>query len=288
MKSTLFNMVMVLFVITLLASAGVGAVHMITEEPIAEARVKATREALKQVLPEFDETEVLRDTIENLPVTVHTASEGGRVVGYAVESMTKNGFSGVIRLMVGFAPDGQILNIRVLEQAETPGLGTKMVGAGNPLEKSFVGRNPAQMKLGVKKDGGDVDALTAATISSRAYVDAVSRAYKAYCEKAGVEAAVNTVSGASNTQNAGADGTSGASATRDAGADGASGASNNQETETEAATGATAARPNAEAGTRAAGEDRYRERGLEREGRSNRLQRGSQTVNNAQEGGQNE
>ena len=53
MKSTLFNMVMVLFVITLLASAGVGAVHMITEEPIAEARVKATREALKQVLPEF-------------------------------------------------------------------------------------------------------------------------------------------------------------------------------------------------------------------------------------------
>ena len=274
MKSTLFNMVMVLFVITLLASAGVGAVHMITEEPIAEARVKAPREALKQVLPEFDETEDTALTVENLPVTVHTASEGGRVVGYAVESMTKNGFSGVIRLMVGFAPDGQILNIRVLEQAETPGLGTKMVDAGNSLEKSFVGRNPAQMKLGVKKDGGDVDALTAATISSRAYVDAVSRAYKAYCEKAGVEAAVNT--------------TSGASATRDAGADGASGASNNQETGTEAATGATAARPNAEAGTRAAGEERYRERGLEREGRSNRLQRGSQTVNNAQEGGRNE
>ena len=134
MKSTLFNMVMVLFVITLLASAGVGAVHMITEEPIAEARVKATREALKQVLPEFDETEDTALTVENLPVTVHTASEGGRVVGYAVESMTKNGFSGVIRLMVGFAPDGQILNILVLEQAETPGLGTKMVDAGNSLE----------------------------------------------------------------------------------------------------------------------------------------------------------
>ena len=201
MKSTLFNMVMVLFVITLLASAGVGAVHMITEEPIAEARVKATREALKQVLPEFDETEVLRDTIENLPVTVHTASEKGRVVGYAVESMTKNGFSGVIRLMVGFAPDGQILNIRVLEQAETPGLGTKMVDAGNPLEKSFVGRNPAQMKLGVKKDGGDVDALTAATISSRAYVDAMARAYAAYKRIAeGVApTASDTASGATAT-----------------------------------------------------------------------------------------
>ena len=201
MKSTLFNMVMVLFVITLLASAGVGAVHMITEEPIAEARVKATREALKQVLPEFDETEDTALTVENLPVTVHTASEKGRVVGYAVESMTKNGFSGVIRLMVGFAPDGQILNIRVLEQAETPGLGTKMVDAGNPLEKSFVGRNPAQMKLGVKKDGGDVDALTAATISSRAYVDAMARAYAAYKRIAeGVApAASDTASGATAT-----------------------------------------------------------------------------------------
>ena len=201
MKSTLFNMVMVLFVITLLASAGVGAVHMITEEPIAEARVKATREALKQVLPEFDETEDTALTVENLPVTVHTASEKGRVVGYAVESMTKNGFSGVIRLMVGFAPDGQILNIRVLEQAETPGLGTKMVDAGNPLEKSFVGRNPAQMKLGVKKDGGDVDALTAATISSRAYVDAMARAYAAYKQIAeGVApAASDTASGATAT-----------------------------------------------------------------------------------------
>ena len=171
---------------------------MITEEPIAEARVKATREALKQVLPEFDETEVLRDTIENLPVTVHTASEKGRVVGYAVESMTKNGFSGVIRLMVGFAPDGQILNIRVLEQAETPGLGTKMVDAGNPLEKSFVGRNPAQMKLGVKKDGGDVDALTAATISSRAYVDAINRAWMAYKSVATGTAPTDLSSGATS------------------------------------------------------------------------------------------
>ena len=152
MKSTLFNMVMVLFVITLLASAGVGAVHMITEEPIAEARVKATREALKQVLPEFDETEDTALTVENLPVTVHTASEGGRVVGYAVESMTKNGFSGVIRLMVGFAPDGQILNIRVLEQAETPGLGTKMVDAESGPNET--GREEGRRRRGCP-DGGD-------------------------------------------------------------------------------------------------------------------------------------
>lgn len=271
MKSTLFNMVMVLFVITLLASAGVGVVNMITEEPIAEARVKTTREALTQVLPDFDETEDEELTVESLPVTVHTASQGGRVVGYAIESMTKNGFNGVIRLMVGLAPDGQILNIRVLEQAETPGLGTKMADAGNPLETSFVGRNPAQMKLGVKKDGGDVDALTAATISSRAYVDAVSRAYKAYCEKAGIEADVNTVSGASNTESA-----------AEAVAEAATGAT------MEAATGATDPKSDTETEVQTSGEGRHKERGLNREGRSNGLQRGASTGNNAQEGGQNE
>ena len=293
MKSTLVNMTAVLFGITLVASAGVGAVNMITAEPIAQAEQAAKVEALKVVLPPFDQTAPEALTIDDMPITVYTATKGGQVAGYAVESMTKNGFGGAISMMVGFTPDGEVVNVNVLRQAETPGLGTKMADKENVLLGSIQGKKLETMKLvdgklAVKKDGGDVDALTAATISSRAYVDAVSRAYKAYCEKAGVEAAVNTVSGASNTQNASADGTSGASATRDAGADGASGASNNQETETEAATGATAARPNAEAGTRAAGEERYRERGLEREGRSNRLQRGSQTVNNAQEGGQNE
>ena len=66
-----------------------------------------------------------------------------------------------------------MLNVNVLEQNETPGLGTKMADEGNPLFASFEGRNPGEMKLAVKKDGGDVDALTAATISSRAYVDAI-------------------------------------------------------------------------------------------------------------------
>lgn len=208
MKSTLFNMVLVLLTITLLASAGVGVVHMITQEPIAEAQANTTREALQQVLPAFDQTTDEELMIDNLPVTIHTATESGRVVGYAVESMTKNGFSGVVRLMVGFAPNGEVVNIRVLEQAETPGLGTKMTEDGNPLQSSFLGKNPAQMKLSVKKDGGDVDALTAATISSRAYVDAVARAYKTYCEKVGIES-VNTSTGAS----AQTDGASGASNT---------------------------------------------------------------------------
>ena len=123
MKSTLFNMVAVLFTITLIASAGVGAVNMLTEDAIAEAKALATKEAVANVLPAFDNNEQSEQMIDDMPIKVYKAVKGNDVVGYAVESMTKNGFGGVIRLMVGFSPEGEILNVNVLEQAETPGLG---------------------------------------------------------------------------------------------------------------------------------------------------------------------
>jgi len=185
MKSTLFNMTAVLFGITLVASAALGVVNMITAGPIAQAEQAAKVAALEQVLPAFDHTASETLTIDEMPVTVYTATEGAETVGYAVESMTKSGFGGEIRMMVGFAPDGAIVNVNVLRQSETPGLGTKMADEGNVLLRSVQGKNPEQMKLvggklAVRKDGGDVDALTAATISSRAYVDAINRAWMAY------------------------------------------------------------------------------------------------------------
>ena len=187
MKSTLLNMVSVLAGICLVASACVGAVYTITADPIAQAKAQATIDALSNVLPAFDDntrTELTHD----LPVVVYTATKGGEVVGYAVETMTKNGFGGAIRMMVGFLPSGEVNNVNVLEQAETPGLGTKMCDEGNPLITSFQGKNPGEMKMSVTKDGGDVQALTAATISSRAYVDAMSRAYAAFTEVRGTAA----------------------------------------------------------------------------------------------------
>lgn len=201
MKSTLFNMVAVLFGITLVASAGVGVVNMITEEPIAQAKAAATTAALAEVLPAFEQTEAQELSLEEMPITVYTATSGGEVVGYAVQTMTKNGFAGVVRLMVGFTPAGEVVNVNVLEQSETPGLGTKMCDEGNPLITSFKGRNPADMKMAVKKDGGDVDALTAATISSRAYVDAMNRAWRAYLEVTTGVAVADAASGATATQN---------------------------------------------------------------------------------------
>ena len=200
MKSSLKNMVLVLFCITLIASACVGLVNMITEEPIAKAKEAAVQTALAQVLPEFDSTEKSEHTADELLIIAHKATKEGKVVGYAIESATKNGFSGLVRLMVGFDTKGTILNVNVLEQAETPGLGAKMTEEGNPLLASIQGKKAWEIKLTVKKDGGDVDALTAATISSRAYAEAVARAYQVFEVVAGWDDDVNATSGATKTK----------------------------------------------------------------------------------------
>ena len=197
MKSSLKNMVVVLFSITLIASLCVGLVNKITFEPIEKAKAENIQTALKNVLPEFDASESEAMTVDELPVIVHTAKAGDQVVGYAVETMTTKGFSGVFRLMVGFRASGEVYNINVLEHSETPGLGSKMGDEGNSLLTSFKDKNPANMKqpLAVTKDGGDVQALTAATISSRAYVDAVVRAYNAVQQ---IKGGANVATGATS------------------------------------------------------------------------------------------
>ena len=197
MKSSLKNMVVVLFSITLIASLCVGLVNKITFEPIEKAKAENIQKALKNVLPEFDASEEEAMTVDELPVIVHTAKQGEQVVGYAVETMTTKGFSGVFRLMVGFRASGEVYNINVLEHSETPGLGSKMGDEDNSLLVSFKDKNPANMKqpLAVVKDGGDVQALTAATISSRAYVDAVVRAYNAVQQ---IKGGANVATGATS------------------------------------------------------------------------------------------
>ena len=180
MESSLKNMVLVLCTITLLSSAAVGGVYMLTKEPIAQAKVAAVNNALKQALPEYEATTSQDIEVNALPIKVHTATVADKAVSYAVESISKNGFGGEVRLMGGFDTEGTILNINVLEQKETPGLGTKMADEGNVLLASLKDKNAAQINLTVKKDGGDIDALTAATISSRAYAEAVAVAYEAF------------------------------------------------------------------------------------------------------------
>ncbi|MBR7182811.1 MAG: RnfABCDGE type electron transport complex subunit G [Alistipes sp.] len=193
-------MVLVLFTITLISSAAVGGVYLITKEPIEQAKVAAVNQALMQVLPKYEQTTSQTIEVATLPIVAHTATVADKTVGYAVESMSKNGFGGTIRLMVGFDTEGTILNINVLEQKETPGLGTKMTDEGNPLLTSFKDKNVSQINMTVKKDGGDIDALTAATISSRAYAEAVAIAYEAFKVASGAQSVAGDVATGASKQ----------------------------------------------------------------------------------------
>jgi electron transport complex protein RnfG len=111
---------------------------------------------------------------------VYPATLEGALVGYAVETFSNKGFGGRITLMVGFQPDGTVYNTSVVSHAETPGLGDKMDASKSNFSEQFKGIHPSTFRLAVKKDGGDIDAITASTITSRAFADAVSRAYEAF------------------------------------------------------------------------------------------------------------
>jgi len=178
-ESTFKNMVLSLTLISLVASACLGFVYEFTREPIALSNLNKKVDAIKKVVPEFNNnpyTEMFRlpagdgDSLDIFPAKMDSIT-----VGYAVSTYTNKGFSGYISLMAGFRPDGSIVNITVLEHKETPGLGTKM--SEPEFKDQFTGKNPSDYILKVRKDGGPVDAITAATISSRAFCDAIQRAY---------------------------------------------------------------------------------------------------------------
>jgi electron transport complex protein RnfG len=178
-ESTFKNMVLSLTIISLVASACLGFVYELTKEPIALSVLNKKLEAIQKVVPEFNNNpnnEMYRlPTGEGDSLEIYPAKKDGEIIGYAVNTYSRNGFSGNISLMAGFKSDGTIIGITVLDQKETPGLGTKMTEPG--FKDQFNDKNPAEFTLKVKKDGGPVDAITAATISSRAFCDAVQRAY---------------------------------------------------------------------------------------------------------------
>jgi electron transport complex protein RnfG len=184
-ESTLVNMVVVLFIITLVAGLTLGFVNDLTLAPKARARLAKKVGAIQRVLPPFDNDPVSgvirvradsgRDSIELYPAFMERAFIGGAATG-----TSEKGYSGPVRLMVGFQPDGRIINIEVLEQKETPGLGTKM--KEDRFLRQFRDKNPSTFDLRPKKDGGQVDALAGATISTRAFAEAAQEAYDAFAE----------------------------------------------------------------------------------------------------------
>jgi len=187
LESTFKNMVLVLTGITIFAAVALGSVYSLTKEPIAASKKAKQENAIKEVLPEYDRLdpeELISLEGFEAPFALYKAYKGDEFVGAAVQSYSGNGFSGDIKVMVGFDDKGAIVNYSVLEQKETPGLGTKMVDwfKTEKAHQNICGKNPEQNNLTVSKDGGEVDAITAATISSRAFLEAIRYAYSAYAQ----------------------------------------------------------------------------------------------------------
>ena len=180
-ESSFINMVVTLFMVSAIAALALGAVYNLTKEPIAIAKKKKLEAAIKIVLPEFDSITTLKVGIgDGDSLVYYIASNHDTVIGTAIKTYSNKGFSGKIEIMVGFLPDGDIYNTAVVFQKETPGLGDKIEISKSNFPLQFKGKNPAYFKLAVTKDGGDVDAITAATITSRAFCDALQRAYDSY------------------------------------------------------------------------------------------------------------
>ena len=185
-ESTFRNMVFSLVLVTLTSSVSLAFIYELTKKPIEEAQRAKITTAIEQVMPEFNNTpaeEVYKLLLEGDTIKLYPAKKDGILVGTAVESFSKIGFNGTIKLMVGFQPDGAIYNISVIKHKETPGLGDKIEKRKSDFSDQFKYKHPDNFILQVSKDNGDVDAITAATISSRAFCDAVQRAWNIYKEK---------------------------------------------------------------------------------------------------------
>ncbi len=187
LQSTFKNMFLSLFIIAVVVALLLAQVNQMTAKPIADAKAQKLENAIKEVVPEFDNNPVIEAyqmaTPEGDSLTIYPAKKGDKTVGYAINTYSNNGFSGNIQIMVGFDTESKIINYSVLSHAETPGLGSKMgewFKDRSKPQQSVIGRNLSENMLSVSKDGGNVDAITASTITSRAFLEAINRAYAAY------------------------------------------------------------------------------------------------------------
>lgn len=184
-ESTFYSMTSTLIIITVIAGVSLGLVNDVTKGPKEQARLERKIAALEKVLPEFNNNPVQDlvslklDGIED-SLEIYPAKQGEDLIGIAIVGASEKGFNGLVKVMTGFDLEGTIQNTVVLEQDETPGLGTKV--KEEKFIQQFRGKNPASFSLVVKKDRGDVDALTGATITSRAFNEAVQNAYNAFLE----------------------------------------------------------------------------------------------------------
>ena len=187
LESSLMNMVLVLTLVAVIMGGILAFVNHLTEGPIAEQKEKALADGIKAVMACNDLKVAKTDEVKQndtkgkeMTFTIYQIQDAqGNDLGAAVESTTM-GFGGNLKVLVGFDPEGKILGYTLLEHAETPGLGAKADKWFQKDQKGdIIGKDPKE-PLTVSKDGGQVDAITASTITSRAFLLAINNAYNAY------------------------------------------------------------------------------------------------------------
>lgn len=174
-----------------LIAAGAGAVlslvEGVTREPIAHQRRLETLKALKAVLPVFDNSPDT-DTLDlvtgkdkkgrDVQRTFYRGRKSGELAGIAFKVVAPDGYSGNIEIMVGINPEGVVSGVEILSHAETPGLGSKI--SEGWFKDQFRGKGLEGVDWRVKKDGGQFDQITGATISPRAVVGAIRAGLEFY------------------------------------------------------------------------------------------------------------
>ena len=186
LASTFPNMILSLGIICIVSGAALAWVDSLTSEALSLSKQMKLEAALSKVIADYDNNPVeeaaFYPTLTGDSLRIYPATKEGELTSVAVESYSTKGFSGNIRVLAGFDANGILLNYSVLEQAETPGLGSKMEKwfRSDKNKQSVLGKNLSKGKLKVNKDGGEIDAITAATISSRAFLDAINHAYEAF------------------------------------------------------------------------------------------------------------
>lgn len=191
LPSTLPNMLLSLGLVSIISAALLGGMYLVTKEPIAEIEKSTRLEAIRRVAPAFDndpEADARKFvTASGDTCTVYPALLNGKFNGAAVSTRSMEGFAGEITVMCGFTATGEVKDYQVLSHAETPGLGSKMqLWFRDPKgARSVIGKNPANTSFYVVKDKdkhGEIDGITAATISSRAFLGSLRDAFKAYTD----------------------------------------------------------------------------------------------------------
>ncbi|HUT03261.1 MAG TPA: RnfABCDGE type electron transport complex subunit G [bacterium] len=181
------KMVAVLTLVCCAAALALSQVYNVTKQPIENAEKNEQLKAIKAVLPPYDNDplkEVDKHKYEKVQYEFYVGKKADKTVGRAFKVQSDAGYGGAIVIMLGIAPDGKITGLYILKHSETPGLGAKIVEKG--FLGQFVGKSLANSKVSVKKDGGDIDQITGATISPRAVCLAVRQglvAHKAIYQK---------------------------------------------------------------------------------------------------------